>query len=131
GTEVTIDPADGQKRIWMVWAHWCPYCQDELPALAASYDDYAEQYPGISIATVTTSIDPTRGNPLDAYLEANQFPFPVLVDEDSSMAAQFGVSAFPFWVVTDGDGIVLLRSAGFLDEPQLASLIESLDAYEA
>ena len=47
------------------------------------------------------------------------------------MAAQFGVNAFPFWVVTDGDGIVLLRSAGYLDEPQLASLLESLDAYDA
>ena len=129
--QLTIDPADGQKRIWMIWAHWCPHCQTELPALAASYDAYQEAYPDISFATISSSIDPERGNPLEPYLEEQQFPFPVLVDPDSSVAARLGVNAFPFWVITDGDGTVLLRSAGYLDATQLDNLVESLDSYDA
>ena len=128
---ITIDPADGQKRIWMIWAHWCPHCQTELPALSATYDAYQEAYPDISFATISSSIDPSRGNPLEPYLEEQQFPFPVLVDPDSSVAARLGVNAFPFWVITDGDGTVLLRSAGYLDATQLDNLVESLDSYDA
>lgn len=130
GGTVDIDPADGSKRIWMVWAHWCPYCQQELPVLAERYPTLLSEYPDIEIATVTSSIDPSRGNPLDAYLDAEQFPFPVLVDEDLDIAGRFGVNAYPFWVITDGDGTVLLRIAGAVSETQFTDLITQLDAYE-
>jgi len=128
-SELTIDPTDGIKRVWMVWAHWCPYCQEELPALSVAYPGLQAQYPDIEIATVTTSIDPSRGNPLDTYLEEQQFPFPVVVDGDFAVAGQMGVSAFPFWIVTDGDGTVLFRSAGYLDDDQLLNLMSSLSEY--
>jgi thiol-disulfide isomerase/thioredoxin len=131
GDLVTIDPADGTKRMWMVWAHWCPYCQQELPELAASHDSFAAAYPDIEITTITSSIDPTRGNPLADYLETSQFPFPVIVDDDLAIAGQLGVSAFPFWIVTDGDGTVLLRSAGYLGQERVAGLMASLADYDA
>ena len=48
-----------------------------------------------------------------------------------ALAARLGVNAFPFWVITDGDGTVLLRSAGYLDAGQLDDLLQSLDTYDA
>lgn len=131
GDQLAIDPSDGTKRVWMVWAHWCPYCQEELPALSAAYPSLQTEFPDIEITTVTTSIDPTRGNPLDTYLDEEQFPFPVVVDADFAVAEQMGVNAFPFWVVTDGDGTVLFRSAGYLDNDQLLGLMSSLSEYSA
>lgn len=131
GDAVAIDPADGTKRVWMVWAHWCPYCQQELPILSALYPGFREAYPGIEIATVTSSIDPTRGNPLDEYLADQQFPFTVIVDEDLRLASQLGVNAFPFWVVTDGDGTVLLRLTGYLEDQRLIDLVAGLDEFGA
>ena len=131
GDQLAIDPSDGTKRVWMVWAHWCPYCQEELPALSAAYPGLQNEFPDIEITTVTTSIDPTRGNPLDTYLDEEQFPFPVVVDADFAVAEQMGVNAFPFWVVTDGDGTVLFRSAGYLDNDQLLGLMSSLSEYSA
>lgn len=131
GETVTVDPADGNKRVWMVWAHWCPYCQEEMPTLSALYPTMAETYPGVELTTISTSIDPSRGNPLDEYLAAQQFEFPVIVDGDMSLAAQVGVSAFPFWVVTDGDGTVLVRVAGYMDEDRLAGLLSSVSEWEA
>ena len=128
---VTIDPADGTKRVWMVWAHWCPYCQEELPTLKTFYDTFDTDYPGVELATVTTSIDPARGNPLDEYLAAEQFDFPVVVDADGAVSGQMGVNAFPFWVVTDADGTVLLRVAGYMDADRLDSLLTSVAEWEA
>ncbi len=131
GVTVRVEPTDGRKRVWMVWAHWCPYCQEELPSLAAMHADLEATYPDIELMTVTTSIDVTRGNPLDDYLAAEAFPFPVLVDETSELAGRLGVSAFPFWVVTDGDGTVLYRSAGYLGEARVLDLMSTLDAYQS
>jgi peroxiredoxin len=127
---MNIDPADGTKRVWLIWAHWCPYCQQELPELSVWYPENADRFPNSELVTVTTSMDPARGNPLDQYLEAEQFPFPVLVDEDTTIAAQFGVSAFPFWVVTNGDGTVLYRTAGLIGPEAVEQLFTQLEQVE-
>jgi thiol-disulfide isomerase/thioredoxin len=128
---LTIDPADGTKRVWMVWAHWCPYCQQELPELNAWWPEASGTYADIELVTVTTSMDPSRGNPLEPYLESSQFVFPVVVDNDTKIAAQFGVNAFPFWMVTNGDGTVLFRSAGALGMEAIEQLFVQLEEFDA
>jgi peroxiredoxin len=130
GEQLIVDPADGTKRVWLVWSHWCPYCQQELPDLADWYPGNADRFANTELVTVTTSIDPARGNPLEPYLEEEQFPFPVLLDGDSKIAAQFGVSAFPFWVVTDGDGTVLYRTAGLIGPEAVDQLFAQLEQVE-
>ena len=128
---MTIDPADGTKRGWMIWAHWCPYCQQELPDLNAWWPEASDNYPTTELITVTTSIDPSRGNTLEPYLENQQFVFPVVVDPEARIAAQMGVSAFPFWIVTDGDGTVLFRTAGLLEMERVEILFSQLEQFEA
>lgn len=128
---LTIDPADGTKRVWMVWAHWCPYCQQELPELNAWWPEASSSYPHTELVTVTTSMDPTRENPLEPYLETSQFVFPVVVDGDTTIAAQLGVNAFPFWMVTNGDGTVLFRTAGALGMDAIEQLFVQLEEFDA
>jgi thiol-disulfide isomerase/thioredoxin len=125
---VSVEPADGTRRIWMVWAHWCPFCQQEMPLLSDWYPTIENEYE-TELVTVSTNIDPSRGNPLAAYLEDEQFPFPVVVDPDSQLAVQMGVSAFPFWVITDGDGEVLLRTTGLLQVEQVANLFDQVETF--
>ncbi len=128
---VAFDPTDGTKRVWMVWAHWCPYCQQELPELNAWWPEAKDTFPGAELVTVTTSMDASRGNPLEQYLAESQFVFPVVVDTDTTIAAQMGVNAFPFWMVTDGDGTVLFRTAGALHIDQVAQLFVQLEEFES
>ncbi len=129
--DVTIDPTDGTTRAWLVWAHWCPYCQRELPPLAEWYETNAERYPSVELVSVTTSIDPNRGNPLEPYLDELQLPFPTIVDPDLALTEQFGASAFPFWVFTGPDGTTLLRIAGFLEIEQVEEIFNQLDTLPA
>jgi len=130
-TEMTVDPADGTTRAWMVWAHWCPYCQQELPPLSEWYAANADLYPNVELVSVTTSIDPSRPNPLEPYLDDLQLPFPAIVDADLSLAGQLGASAFPFWVFTGPDGTTLLRIAGYLEVEQVAEIFSQLDGLSA
>ncbi len=127
-TEMTVNPADGTARAWLIWAHWCPHCQRELPPLSDWYAENADQYPNVELISVTSSIDPARGNPLEPYLDELQLPFPVIVDPDLTLAEQFGLSAYPFWVFTAGDGSTLLRIAGFLEIDQVAEIFNQLEA---
>jgi thiol-disulfide isomerase/thioredoxin len=124
----TIAPADGTARVWLVWAHWCPYCQQELPDLAQWWPENAERFPNTKLVTVSTSMDETRGNPLTPYLEESQFPFPVLMDPDLQLASQFGTSAFPFWVVTDGEGRVVFRVAGAVGLDTIEAIFTQVEA---
>lgn len=125
GLPLTIDFADGTPRLLMVWSHWCPYCQQELPGLA----DLAAggQIPeGTELVTITTSIDPTRGNPLEEYLAELQPEFPVLVDPDGTLSAQVSTPAFPYWVIIAGDGTVLGSATGVLPEGDPLRILQQL-----
>lgn len=126
-TAASIDPADDTPRVWLIWAHWCPHCQNELPAVSEWYEARAADYPDIELVTISTAIDPSRDNPLEPYLEESQFPFPVLVDENTTIAAQIGASAFPFWMVTDGEGTVLVRIPGAIGIETVEQIFTSLD----
>lgn len=130
-SDLVVDPTDGTIRAWMVWAHWCPYCQQELPALTEWYSANADDYPNVELLSVTTSIDPARGNPLEPYLDDLQLSFPAIVDVDLSLAEQFGASAFPFWVFTAPDGSTLLRVAGLLEVEQVAEIFGQLNTLPA
>jgi cytochrome c biogenesis protein CcmG/thiol:disulfide interchange protein DsbE len=128
GTVHTIDPADGTARAWLVWAHWCPHCQAELPIVKAWYEENAAANPDMDIVSIATAIDDSGPNPLLPYLADEEFPFPVIIDDSGGLSARFGVNAFPFWVFTAPDGTVLGRTVGELPEDQLTAIFEQLEA---
>jgi len=127
GTEVSYVSGDGKARVWLIWAHWCPYCQAELPDLHEWWPENASRFPNVELVTVSSAIDDSRSNPLGPYLDAEQFDFPVIVDENGTLSQLFGTSAFPFWVVTDGDGTVVLRVAGALGLQSVDQLFSQLE----
>ncbi|NOY57204.1 MAG: TlpA family protein disulfide reductase [Actinobacteria bacterium] len=131
GATHTIDPTDGTPRAWLIWAHWCPYCQKELPIVKAWYEANAADNPHMEIVSITTAMDDSAANPLLPYLQEQQFPFPVIIDDSGALARQFGVSAFPFWVFTAPDGAVLGRTAGLLPEDQMLAIFEQLETIGA
>lgn len=127
GENLSLAATDGKARVWLVWAHWCPYCQVELPELQSWYPENAARFPNVELITVSSAIDNTRDNPLLPYLDAEEFPFPVIVDETGAASQLFGTTAFPFWVVTDADGKVLLRVAGALGIESVEQIFGQLE----
>lgn len=128
GQDIGFDLDDGRSRAIVVWAHWCSFCQEELPALSEWIEENAADLPNVEVISVTTSIDETAPNPLVPYLDENRFPFPVLVDETGDLARLLGVDAFPFWVFLGPDGSVLGRLAGLRGMEELGGIITQLDA---
>lgn len=129
GSAITIGgPTDG-PTMYVFLAHWCPHCQAEVPMVEAWLDGGGLP-DGADLIGVSTGVDPGRTNyPPQAWLEAEGWSAPLLVDsEDGAVAEAFGLSAFPFWVILDGDGMVVARVAGGVDLAAVGQALESLAA---
>lgn len=117
--------ADDGGTIVVFLAHWCPVCQREVPVIV---DHLGGQLPDdVEIVAVPTSTDRTRGNyPPSAWLEAEDWPFRVLVDsQDDELAQAYGVQAFPSFAAVGPDGNVQARVSGELPPDALDQLVRA------
>jgi hypothetical protein len=83
---------------------------------------------GVDFYSVATSITETRENfPPDDWLEREDWTPPVVVDDEAStVAANFGLNAFPFWVFVYPDGTVAGRTSGGLAPVTLDQIASEL-----
>lgn len=118
---------DGTPKAVLFLAHWCPHCQAEVPPLQA-YMDGTGLPAGTQLISVATANDPTRANyPPSAWLEREGWTAPVLVDDmASAIARSYGLAAFPYYVILDGDGTVVERITGAVAPEAVAALLAEL-----
>ncbi len=129
-TPLTIGP-DGEPKVVVFVTHWCQHCQAEVPKIQALVDQ--GRFPdGVGLYTVSTSVNRGRANfPPSSWLKNEGWTAPTLADsETSSAATAYGLSAFPFTVILDGENRVLARYSGEQSEATLESIWQSAAAGE-
>lgn len=127
GTEITVGAGAGTPQVLAFNAHWCPFCQQELPQVAGWVDDGALA-DGVELVGVSTRHDPARGNwPPDEWFEEAAWPGRVLVDGDDTAWEAYGMTATPGWVFLDGDGTVVQRISGAIGPEDLQTVSAQLN----
>lgn len=122
GNPVTVG-GPGEPRIVLFLAHWCSHCQAEVPRVTEYLANNEVDVEFLSVAT-SSAVD-APNYPPSRWLESEDWPVPTLYDDQANSAGTaYGLSAFPFWVVLDGNGVVRARFTGELDQQQLASVVE-------
>jgi len=126
GNTVTIEN-DGKAKAIVFLAHWCPHCQNEVPAIQA-WLDAGGGVEGTEIYSVASAIDSSRDNyPPSAWLDRENWTVPVIVDDAAgSVHGAYGAGGFPYWVFVNSDGTVAVRAAGELGVDQLQKFLASL-----
>ncbi|MBN99526.1 MAG: hypothetical protein CL438_02470 [Acidimicrobiaceae bacterium] len=121
---IEIQPDDGTIRLIGFFAHWCPHCQREVPRVAQWLNENGLPN-GVEVVAISTSVrEGTPNYPPSEWFEAENWPTQVLVDSsEKTIAAAYGLTGFPFWVLVDGEGFVVHRSSGELTEEQFAYLV--------
>ena len=124
GTPLTIDPGEGKAKLVVFVAHWCPHCQREVPVLVkwmASGDKPAD----LDVVAVSTANGLSDENsPASAWLQRENWPTPVLADNDANAAAEaYGLPGYPYLVVLGPDGTVKARTSGELSTADLNTFI--------
>lgn len=123
GNEVTIEP-DGTAKILIFLAHWCPHCQAEVPRVQ-DWIEAGNLPEGVELISIATSTDRNRPNwPPQDWLEEEGWTSPVIMDDQiGTVAASFGMSGTPFYVVLDGDNNNLGRVSGEIGTQGLDALV--------
>ena len=125
-TSNKITTTAGAPILLVFLAHWCPHCQYEVPLLVQWERDGLVPA-GVDVIAVSTSVDPAAPNfPPSEWLAREEWPplWPVMTDSGEKTAATaFGVTGFPFFVLVDADGKVVMRTSGRVEMPALTERI--------
>ena len=128
GTEITTDGA-GTPTLLVFLAHWCQYCQREVPLLVQWEKDGLTPT-GVDVIAVATGTDPANPNfPPSEWLAREEFPalWPVIADSaDKKAANAFGLSGYPFFVLVDAQGKVFTRLSGEIPMDELTAIINQM-----
>ena len=93
------------------WATWCAPCLAEMPHLEAMQDKYKKN----GFLVVAVSMDgPESISDVPAFAKRNQMNFPVLLDEDSSIASIYNPrKSAPLSVIIDKGGHIAAVREGY------------------
>jgi len=120
----SISEWQGQVRIINFWATWCPPCRKEIPDLMALQQDYQNR----GVTVIGIAIDDPEA--VTEFLSTTQITYPLLIatDEGINLSRQLGntISAVPFTVIIDAQGIMKYKHQGELNKLDIESIIEPL-----
>ncbi len=93
------------------WATWCQPCLAEMPHLEKMYDEYKSK----GFLVIAVSMDgPESISDVPAFAKRNQMNFPVLLDEDSSIASIYNPrKSAPLSAIIDKSGRISAVREGY------------------
>ena len=107
GSSVSLGSLRGRPVLVHFWATWCPVCRVEEGNIQAVAEDHA----AITIATQSGDAEAVRG-----YLAERGLHLPVVLDEDGSLAGEYGVRGVPASFIIDGTGQIRFVEVGYTTE---------------
>jgi len=126
GNEVTTTP--GNPMLLVFLAHWCPFCQKEVPILV-KWSQSGLVPENLDVIAITTGTDETQPNfPPSVWLANEKWPelWPVLVDnKDQTAGNAFGLAGYPFMTLIGADGKVLWRNSGEISAEALTDAVNA------
>ena len=126
GNEVNTKP--GTPMLLVFLAHWCPFCQKEVPILV-KWNQSGLVPEGLDVIAITTGTDEAQPNfPPSVWLANERWPelWPVLVDnKDQTAGNAFGLAGYPFMTLVGADVTVLWRNSGEISSEALTDAINT------
>jgi cytochrome c biogenesis protein CcmG/thiol:disulfide interchange protein DsbE len=121
GGEVTLSSLRGKPVVINFWASWCPPCRDEASVLEKMWQAYRNR----GVTFIGVDIQDTE-EAARAYIEEFQVTYPNGRDIDGRITIDYGVSGIPVTFFIDGEGLIVSRWVGAVDEALLTTGIEEL-----
>lgn len=142
GGTVTLSQELSQHRVVLVFYRggWCPICNHQLGQLSAAHEEIRAR--GAQVLAISND----RVRKGEAALAHVGPPYPVLVDEESRVIAEYGLVvgsrdplgwalrkrayAHPAVMVVERDGRIgwVYRGRSYRDRPKVRAILEALEA---
>jgi peroxiredoxin len=118
---VRLSDLRGKPVVINFWATWCPPCRQEAPALQAAYERYRDQ--GVVLLGVDSRED---AETVRTFASQNGLMYPLLLDREGDVSAEYQVLGIPTTVFLDAAGVVQTRHVGPLTEDQFTQYTDPL-----
>lgn len=130
GNTHTLSDYKGKVVFLNFWATWCPPCREEMPDIEALYEEYGKSEEDIiflGVANPSTEEYPNNNDvsreEVIAFLEENQYTFPVVFDETGELLLQYFITSFPTTFLIDKEGNIFGYAPGMLTRDQMENVI--------
>ena len=111
-SEIVSLDKNGNAKALLFLAHWCGYCQTEVPVIQNLINTVGVPS-GVEIIAIATSIDRGRENyPPQKWLSDEGWSETQIYDLNREIGTAYGINAFPYWVFLDKDLNVVVRQTG-------------------
>jgi len=118
GEKFTNDSVKGKVVLLQFWTTWCPYCRKDQSAVDAIDSEFA----GKGLVALAVNVGESRRT-VTTYLEQNPRSCRIVLTEDTNLAAVFGATSFPVYVLIDREGNIAGTQRGAGGEAALRRLL--------
>ena len=108
GQTFALSDFRGRLVILNFWATWCGYCNKQLPHIQQLYDELPE--PDVVLLTLSKGEEPAT---VATFMQDEGLSFPVIVDSEQKVSAQYQVTGVPTTFFIDEEGIVQFIKVGY------------------
>jgi len=109
GQRFTNNTVKGKVVLLQFWATWCQYCRRDQEAV----DTIGREFAGKGLLVLAVNAGETRKK-VKEYLTHSPRAVPIVLMENTNLAALFAAKSYPLYVLVDSDGKIAgeLRGAG-------------------
>lgn len=103
GTDIKLSEVvkNNKAALLVFWATWCPHCVNEIPQLKQLNADYGSK--GLKILAVDIGESDKK---VGSFAKKEGIDYAILLDTDSAVANQYGVTGIPANILIDNSGII-------------------------
>ena len=124
GKDLSLASARGKVILLNFWATWCGPCVSSVPELKA----LTKKYPSSKLVLISFSADKDEQSWRD-FISKKDMEWPQYWDRDGRIRGEFGVQAFPTYLVIDPEGFIHQRIVGL--NPQQSVVARLKDTLQA
>jgi cytochrome c biogenesis protein CcmG/thiol:disulfide interchange protein DsbE len=118
GNRLRLSDLKGHPIALDFFAHWCAPCRVEAPLLDRIARRHRER--GLVVIGVNTSDGPGDGA---RFARERNLSYPIVYDENGTVAARYAVDGLPTLVVIDAKGDVIAVRTGVENEAELDRVV--------